>query len=117
MERAHGPEPEPCSPVSEYAEINHGVIPLDILLKRALGLEQEEMLPFICSLMCPRIEIVFQIACFFGRQDSSSSTSTTSSSSGLSHPWKKARLEVQETSDQTISICVGAVIDSSAIYG
>ena len=51
MERAHGPEPEPCSPVSEYAEINHGVIPLDILLKRALGLEQEEMLPFICSLI------------------------------------------------------------------
>ena len=43
MERAHGPEP--CSPVSECAEMHHGVIPLDTLLKRALGLDQEEMLP------------------------------------------------------------------------
>lgn len=61
MERAHGPEP--CSPVSECAEMHHGVIPLDTLLKRALGLDQE---------------------------DTSSSTSTSSVSSP---PWKKTRFE------------------------
>ena len=46
MEQAHGPQP--CSPVSECAETPRPVIPLDTLLKRALGLDQEEMLPFIC---------------------------------------------------------------------
>eukprot|EP00435_Cladocopium_sp_Y103_P028846 s3000_g7.t1 len=41
--------PAPCSPVSECAEVPVKVIPIDVLLKRALGIDQEEILPFISS--------------------------------------------------------------------